>query len=598
MTRGWPWRRLLAGVAWLSALSLALSAWAFAARHAIAVPMADAWDFITTFLEPVATRGFAWTDLFVQRGGVDHSQPLQKLVLYAHWRWADLDFRVEALVGQAFSALALGGLGAALFHGSRRARTEPQASRSWLVCSVALAVSALALFSMNSSEPLTWSLVSLGWMYVALSFAAWWLWLSPKRVAGWWPAAFLSSFLLVIAFDEAGMVSVLAGALALVATAWGAPRPPVRAAVVVFAGAILGRIVLESVSPSQPVPSPSLLDALRRSVEDGSWTTILEAPLLGALVHRQHWSLFGLDGLPVLRGALTVGIALLHLGFWWFVARRARAEADSSRRLRFAVAVMLFSYGCWAGAVVARIPDFGADYLWQPRYLMFFQLQWAAFALAWAESVLAAPTGSRAAGRMEMAGFIAGVVLLVSQLPLQAAVWATGVHVDRYAQGLAEGMRALAMDPGGPSPSGCPAMLTPCAKAPAERDAIMAFLVERRLSLFSPAFLERHAEFQLPSSCAVELRDWGPKEVIPGEGFNVQPDGQSAFWIAFGAPLSEGVTLRVDGREVAFQRGGEVISFMSDPAMASALEADGLLKFSVRCAGAEVAGAEVRERRS
>jgi hypothetical protein len=137
-------------------------------------------------------------------------------------------------------------------------------------------------------------------------------------------------------------------------------------------------------------------------------------------------------------------------------------------------------------------------------------------------------------------------------------------------------------------------MLTPCGKPPSERDALIGFLVEHRLSLFSPAFLERHPELDLPPDCAVKLKDWGPRQVLSGEGFNIQPDGRSAFWISFDAPLSSSVTLEADGRPVVFDQSGAVVTFLSDAAIAAALEADGLLTLSVRCAGAEVATAHVR----
>lgn len=61
----------------------------------------DAWYFLDVFLRKAIDNNLSFADFFIKRAGADHAQPLFKVVLLFEWRFFDLDFKIEALIGLA-----------------------------------------------------------------------------------------------------------------------------------------------------------------------------------------------------------------------------------------------------------------------------------------------------------------------------------------------------------------------------------------------------------------------------------------------------------------------------------------------------------------
>lgn len=95
------------------------------------------------------------------------------------------------------------------------------------------------------------------------------------------------------------------------------------------------------------------------------------------------------------------------------------------------------------------------------------------------------------------------------------------------------------------------------------------------------------------ANCRARIRDFGPRRVKVGEGFNVQPDGQSAFWMVVESG-SEGFALWAAGEEVVTTRVGDTLSFGARGAVRDALSRPGELRLELRCGDRVEAEGEVQ----
>src|SRR5690606_7042083 len=63
----------------------------------------DNWNHVHPLLRDLAAGSLGPANFFVQRAGVDHAQPLMKLLMVANARWFGLDFMLEGLLGIGFN---------------------------------------------------------------------------------------------------------------------------------------------------------------------------------------------------------------------------------------------------------------------------------------------------------------------------------------------------------------------------------------------------------------------------------------------------------------------------------------------------------------
>ncbi|MDQ3205027.1 MAG: hypothetical protein M3Q40_00615 [Pseudomonadota bacterium] len=82
--------------------------------------------------------------------------------------------------------------------------------------------------------------------------------------------------------------------------------------------------------------------------------------------------------------------------------------------------------------------------------------------------------------------------------------------------------------------------------------------------------------------CSAKVESFGPSQIIRGESFNTQVDGNSAYWVAM-APGSEGFTLAFDGQPVEYIMGGDTISFLHQEPLIAAVQQRDMLELDVMC---------------
>jgi hypothetical protein len=472
---------LFAACTWLVAtLALARYLW----RGATSLISSDQWTFADIVLRPAFERGLQLTDLLARRTVADHAQPLNKLVLWLNATWLGLDFRCEGYLGLVFAAVGAAWL-------MQRAVAVPRgAARAPAVWLVAAALAALWL-SVDSTYLWRYTLVTLtfgqlllfiGWVLLAWSATAW---ARPRwRMAVLLPFAWLAA---VLADDTALLVNAAVSlALLLAARHRGRWRATGEVIAWLWLGWLLARGVYAAFGPVGgavrdyvPVAAADKLAGLwARRAEAWAWW---EAVSAGGIAYRAPLGYFAGSSAAAWQTAIAVLMLALHGWFWW---RQWRRPADGTSVL--ASALMLFYYVIVAGLLWARVADRGDAYLYQPRYVQFYQLAPVAMLLLASRLV-----GERPAGVARKVVALAVLVVLALQGLWWRYAWIEQPAVVAFEQAMAAQVVALANDPAHP-PVPCTREIAPCVMPVERRDALIAFLRGARLNLFDPAFASAH----------------------------------------------------------------------------------------------------------
>jgi hypothetical protein len=467
------------------AVAAIFNAWTFSYATSVPLVQSDAWIFLDTYVRKYLEGNFAWRDLFLQTHSGDTNLPLHKLILMFHINHFHMDFKVEGLIGVA------SGIGLVVL--LTVAATGRHPSRWSLPGYALLAWLALVTLSLNSSNVYTWPLATM-WFLNILVVAVYLVFMA-RSTAGPWSTA-LATVVLGILMDEVALIGVSS---ALVALLLVRDARPLRERMVQAAAAAAGLVLVRGlyavfnavhgVSPD-PAAGAGLLQGLIGLVtSDGLQLVLL--PLGDSLIHihpRQEWYP---QAHAVVGNSIGAALLLAHIGFWWAALRRRAPRLPAEVQVRrIAVALMLLFYGTVAGIALQRVPVFGIEYLHQPRYVLFYQLNLAALGLmAYSFFGQWAP---RAAHYRLAGGALLAALLSVGLLQWYLGVrsWEQAKYLSVYVEGAAKTMGRLAIDPGADVP--CADILRVCDFPPEQRRRMMDLLLNYRLNLFNPDFQARY----------------------------------------------------------------------------------------------------------
>ena len=549
---------------------------------AIPLPSSDAWYFISAFLPKVLDGTFVFQDLFMQRdGGVDHAQPLQKLILLGHLYFADLDFRIEAVVGvSAAFALCL-----LLAIDMIRAGKADLSQATFGVAALFLIGS-----SLNSTSIYTWSLVTLGWMMLLVVVV---FFRSLDDGGSSATRGFIKGFAITL---SAGLVVdelIFPAVIALVlARALYEPKQLSRkswwASIAgIIIGLISARVLIGFLSPIDASSGTSIAKIFSAF---GGWSgiwAVLNGVLGDGLVHRMHRS--SGDLAPIFSAFLIAIMTLGHIAFWWRVLVSRRLP---SRRISVvSIALMLLFYAMAAGILISRVPSMGLDYVHQPRYVLFYQVGVIAWILLFLTPVERAVRWTSARQWSTPAVFLCLLITLQAWLSWQA--WSAAPHLRAYVVNADRVILDLAETNEVPE-AGCPDILTICDASSADRASSLDLMRDHRLSVFSPDFRERNGFESLEQSranalspdsyaCTDIIEDWGPRIIVIGEPFNVQANGNSTYWISLSLGASLASILTDDGAAVSFVQSPGLVSFSHTPDLAIRSSKAMRLALQLRC---------------
>lgn len=463
------------------AIAAMLNAWSFSYATSIPIVQSDAWIFLDTYVRKYLEGSFGWQDFFLQGHSSDTNLPLHKLVLFFQINHFSMDFKVEGLVGVA------SGIGLVLLLAANAAGPNPS---RWNVAGYALlAWLALVILSLNSSNVYTWPLATM-WFLNVLLVAIYFMIMARSDMSPW--RAGTVTIVLGLLVDEVALVAVLSAVAALMMVRdTGSWQSRAKQAAGAIAGLVLVRAAYAVFNAihgvaGDPGAGTGLMQGLAALVSSDGLRLLL-LPLGDSLIHlhaRQEW--FATSHAKV---AYALGAVLLaaHCAFWWMtLSSREPLPAADARLRRVAVALMLLFYGTLAGIALQRVPVFGLEYLHQPRYVLFYQLNLAALGLmafSWYRTGCARPRVRRLGGS---AMLLLLMTMGVLQWHLSVRSWEHAKHLSVYVEGAAKTLGQLAVDP--EAAVTCADILTVCKFPPQKRAQMINLLVNYRLNVFNPGF--------------------------------------------------------------------------------------------------------------
>lgn len=470
--------RLAISLAWLVAAVVA----AFGIRHILTTAnplvMSDGWYFVDAWLIPWQDGTLTLADLWAKRHG-NHAQPVAALLFLANAKWLGLDMWAETLVAVGLAAIFCW----LLIHIARRnGDALTPVARAWVGAAIVCVV-----FSINAQGKLSWSLVGLFYFGHCLGLLFLVL-LAMQRERLRPVPVFGAALLLCVLIDTTGLLWCAAAIACLAAASLradaGERRRQVAAiGLVAFAIAIYvpGYRWLAP-PPDGPAPDPMSTALLALASQgEGAWKLFL--PFGTAYARTERLATVIGPGLAQV-GVIVLAVVCLAAHLWmWSLAWRRRA----GRGLFVAWGLALYAYATIAGIALQRVPQFGWDYLVQPRYGVFYDFLLLAPILAWACRP-AAPVGSEIARRAGFALLLLPCVLALCwfRIGFLEVPWIRGFTED-----VARDTWQLMQDPAR-LPEDCNPFVVVCSWDEQTRRRLIGALVAHELNLASPGFRRRH----------------------------------------------------------------------------------------------------------
>jgi hypothetical protein len=467
-------------LAWFMATIFMLNALYFVLRVTSPVIQSDSWYFLNVFLRKAIDGNLSFADFFVRRAGADHAQPLFKLILLFEWRYFDLDFTVEAVIGVvAVAACAL------IFYRLMVAECRDNHGdtgryMAWIaMCAV--------LFSLNGGgQTWTWSLVALENVTTVIVLVFMLTVWHAHRTQRYLALVFVT-LLLGITSDDSALIAALAAVLALLLVQVCDPTQRRRSTwitlFVIGACMFVVRIGYAHAPVIGGSPSTSIqsnLGLLFDHFQHGGWWQWVLLPLVLPVFYQNPFQSAHAGAwmaIQIVMGALLV---IAHVWFW----KRALGS-KYNRAIFVAVCLMLLSYAWVAGIILGRVAIYGNDYLNQPRYVLLYAGHLVALLLMWAGSP-AAPM--RTEGRWRAIGkavpVVGCVALLAIQVPLSIKAWHVRPYQWLYDIQMAKQIDELAKDP--VHAVQCGPQLPVCGWPLEQRRELTQLLSENRLNIYSP----------------------------------------------------------------------------------------------------------------
>ncbi|WP_313256503.1 hypothetical protein [Stenotrophomonas acidaminiphila] len=469
---------LLVGLACGNALLFSLAA-------ATPLIQADGWDFLEYFLPRYFDGSMGFLDLFMKRNGIDHAQPLQKLVLLFHTRFFDMDFRVEGLIGVLFGIVWCTIIAVEL----HRQSIENTGQRVIAAIGVSL-VFALGL-SLNSTNVFTWPLVTLGYISLLLS-TAYFVFAANRYNCPRPLQILIATAALGMCIDSQAIVAVLAAMMALAPMQDTNRREAWSQALAAIAGLLAARLFLWLIARHTGLEGGTGLEwrTLASTFIKPDTITGLLIPFSDSLIHVEHLAKHFPGKHSLAMAACAATIILLHIWFWARVCLLWRS-GRYTRMTALSVFLMLLSYGMTASIIIGRVTLFDWSYLHQPRYVQSYQVSLVALGIMLQAVIREARPGWSARLIEPVSGAIVIVCLFAVQIALSRESWILPQYLTPYWQNAALIMQRVANAPQAATGQ-CPDIMYVCGYPPERRKQLMDMLVQHKLNVFSASFQMRN----------------------------------------------------------------------------------------------------------
>ena len=474
-------------LAWLAAIVTFLNVLFFVLRASDPVISSDSWYFLDVFVSKAIKGDLGITDFFVKRHGLDHAQPLEKLLLLVELRFFDLDPVIEALAG-VFGAATCA---LALYHLVKIVRRD---KCSEITSYLAWATMCAILFSLNSTGVWTWPIVASGYVtlipILIFMWSTWNAWRSQRYLLMAAATIFLG-----IVDDDNAIIAVAATLTALLVVAvcesrqqrghlWGILAVVVTCMAMVRLGYAHAPVIGKTTNAPEPlaVHLRALLDLARRG--DGwKWITIplmlsvLPAKPLGG-ISSQTWL--------AIEVVATILLLISNALFW-----RKAFRGPYNLTKYIAVCLMVLSYGWIISIILYRVSQLGSNYLYQDRYVLIYQFDVIALLLMWAVTCESEITLQRWHQRLrQWVPAFCCITLLAIQIPLSLNAWHSRRYLISYYHEMAVQLENLANDP--TQATDCLPELAVCKQPLDRRRALLQLLRGNHLDVFSSRVQKWH----------------------------------------------------------------------------------------------------------
>jgi hypothetical protein len=477
---------LLSLASWVVFLVIFGNLFAFVMCCANPVLMADDWYFLDVFVRKAIDGSPHFADFFVKRVSGDHSEPFIKMVLLWCLREFNLDISFEAVIG-VLVALGCVLLFRALIFQEGKSEAGWARHLAWVaICAI--------IFSLNGVEIWAWPLNSAQYSsFIFMPVFMWSVWRAYCRneyllLAG-------VTFLLAFISDDNAVICIAAtlGTLTFYALLGKVAEKVrlVRIFAVVLAITLIvrvGYLYAPLVGGTKAVPLADRLHSLYSQIKAGQWSKWIETPMI--------WSIASRSFLPASREGLFRAFEYGSLGLMlflqcWFWLRAIRH--DWNLLVFVSICLMLVTYGWMAGVLLYRVPEYGADYFKQDRYVRLYQFDLVALVLMWVGSVLGGRSHAGEKKWLNGSGAIACFAILALQIPLSVTAWAMVPYKQRYYQDLARQIYQLASNPSDAQVlENCNPQFALCGYPLERREDVLQLIRDNHLNIFSPRVVLAH----------------------------------------------------------------------------------------------------------
>lgn len=461
-----------------------LNAWSFSGSVATPLMQADAWYYLDHFIKHWLDGSLSLNDFFTHRSASDHIQPIQRLILLYHTKYFDMDFRIEGLIGVLFGVVFCASVASQL-----RLPAASFATQRAVTYYFFGAVFAIGL-SINSTGIFTWPLVTLSFCDLLLCSLLIISFLRFGSKGALIPIAF-TTFAVGLAIDQIAISALVASAIAAyLGSGWSARRlfkPFITASIAL----IVARVLLAYFSEGSTITADAsyivqfshLIEALGKP---DVWKAVT-LPLANSVLTLGNIDAFWPTHSGFAIFAIASAMLALHIWFWWTTVAR-RIGGNGTLQSGFATALMLLSYALLFGVVLWRVPQFGWDYLNQPRYVVTYQLSCLALIVLahdewFRDSRLALPR------RALILGLITASIAV--QVPISIKSWSLTPYISSYWSKAAIFLGESAIRPAD-KPIGCPDIFPICDYDEQHREESLRLLKDNKLNVFSTSFQLRN----------------------------------------------------------------------------------------------------------
>jgi hypothetical protein len=547
-----------------------LNVFYFMCSSAIPIIQEDAWYFLDVDVIKWANEGFHAQDLFVKRGLVDHVQPLNKFFLYLNYRLFNLDFRFESLLG-FFGLISIAI--AFIYHFFQRIRQDSFP----LVSSLIFLMAMFTLASLNATGLYSWTLVTFSFLPLGIAIlAAWCVWqiVSRKQI-------FLTLPFLLVAFvvvgDTAAIILWVSIAITVLLLNFKDTNLLFRsfawlAAIGIYVGLyflILNyKFLLAESGPAvgQPI---NLLDI-------NFYLESIRIIFSSTLVQAQHLEVFGGKAKLV---SWIIAIPVFYFYIRYFL--RLLLTKKSYENIDFVITfILVYATVSIAAIVFGRVPEFGLEYLNQPRYVLVYQLIPFALLLNWSYSTRLSLISNQKLGSVAVIAMF--VIFSFVQLGYDAKAHKSVRWISQWVSNQVDAISNYASNPQLAS-GNCTLHSKPVCSLPMDkRNQLLSFLISHQLNLFNTDFQWKYRVFPSIKLDSYSVEAWGPQEIPVGSP-------TQGIWIKFFQPIQASLPIQIIFGEQEIDNiyiSGNVVTFDIPPAM-KLEQGEYVLKFKMAVDGAE-----------